>query len=71
MGLPKLGPLVWRDGEKAFWVKGLLRVSDWAQSKGGSPLGGLEVEKQAGGMVFRVRVEWGLWDQGDLPHLPT
>lgn len=29
MGLPKLGPLVWRDGEKAFWVEGLLRVSDW------------------------------------------
>lgn len=73
MGLPKLGPLVWRDGEKAFWVEGLLRVSDWAQSKGGSPPVGIELEKQAGGgqVVLRVRVEWGLWDQGDLPHLPT
>ena len=49
MGLPKLGPLVWRDGEKAFWVEGLLRVSDWAQSKGGSPPVGTELEKQAGG----------------------
>lgn len=30
MGLPKLGSLLWRDGEKAFWVEGILRVSDWA-----------------------------------------
>ena len=54
MGLPKSGPLVWRDGEKAFWVEGLLRVSDWAQSKGGVSSRG-----SSGG-----ETGWGWWCSG-------
>ena len=65
------GLLVWRAAEKAFWAEGSLRVSDGAQSKGVSPVGGLVVGKQAGGWCPGSELSGVSGSRGTCPHLPT
>lgn len=68
---PCWGLLVWRAGEKAFWAQGSLRVSDGAQNKGVSPVGGLVVGKQVGGWCPGSELSGVSATRGTCPHLPT